>query len=409
MLIEHSPDFKVHDFIYPSHASKRATQTSSSQLYHAFASRSATQNQEVSGRQVHDFISPLQPRTERYNRLSYFDINAPSPIAGKVPGFPNLVGAMRFVDEKNRRQAPADLNNFGPRFGFAYKFLSKTVARGAYALMYSGSAMQAATHTGTSGMEGFNTLTPFVASLDGRTSIAFLNNPFPNGFNLPLGATPGPSSGPSTQLGLFISEGFFIDTRNPVIQQWNLNLQRELPGNVVVEAGYLGSKGNHLIDGGGNMTYNQLPASNFALGNRLNDLVSNPFFGVITNPTSTLSQPIVTRAQLLRPYPQYTTLNAFRKPQANSIYHAFTLRMEKRYSDGLSLLLAYTAGKLIDDASNAVTFLGQAATKQDFYNRRAERSVSTQDISSRLVTSFNYNLPLGRGRKFMTDGPRAVD
>ncbi len=349
------------------------------------------------------------PRTERFNRLSYFDLDAPSPIAGKVPGFPNLTGAFRFADENNRRQAPADRNNFGPRFGFAWQFLPKTVARGAYALMYSGSAMQAASHTGTSGMEGFNSLTSVISSLDGRTPIAFLSNPFPNGFNLPLGAAAGPLSGPSTQLGLSISEGFFIDTRNPVIQQWNLNLQRELPGSVVVEAGYLGSKGNHLIDGGGQLTYNQLPASFFSLGNALNDLVPNPFFGVITNPTSPLSRPTVTRAQLLRPYPQYTSLNAFRKPGANSIYHAFTLRVEKRYSQGLSLLLAYTGGKLIDDASNAVTFLGQAALKQNFYNRRAERSISTQDVSSRLVISFNYDLPLGHGRKFLAGAPRVVD
>ena len=65
------------------------------------------------------------PRTESYNRLSYFDIDAPSPIAGKVPGFENLQGAMRFATPDHRRQTPTDLNNWGPRFGFAYQFTAE--------------------------------------------------------------------------------------------------------------------------------------------------------------------------------------------------------------------------------------------------------------------------------------------
>jgi len=219
---------------------------------------------------------------------------------------------------------------------------------------------------------------------------------------------PGPFSGPSTNLGLGIGESNFIDYVNPVIQQWNFNLERELPGNMVVEAGYTASKGNHLIDGEGSMTYNQLPASFFPLGNSLNDLVPNPFFNVIVNPNSTLSRSTVTRGQLLRPFPQYTSVGGFRKPQANSLYHAFTLRVEKRYSSGLGFLISYTGGKLIDDSSQTVTFLGPAGNKQDFYNRRAERSISTQDVSSRLVMSFVYDLPFGRGRKFLAgSGPAA--
>ena len=72
-----------------------------------------------------------------------------------------------------------------------------------------------------------------------------------------------------------------------------------------------------------------------------------------------------------------TSVGAFRKPQANSLYHSFTLRAEKRFSDGLNALVSLTAGKLMDDASQTVTFLGEAGTKQDFYNRQAERSISS--------------------------------
>ena len=112
---------------------------------------------------------------------------------------------------------------------------------------------------------------------------------------------------------------------------------------------------------------------------------------------------------MLRLYPQYTSVNAFRKPQANSIYHAFTLGVTKRYSHGLNLQVSYTAGKLIDDASQTVTFLGAAGTKQDFYNRAAERSISAQDISQRFVTAFNYELPVGRNRLLLKSAPKAVD
>jgi Carboxypeptidase regulatory-like domain len=350
-----------------------------------------------------------RPRTERYNRYSYFDIDAPSPIAGMAPGYPDLRGAMRFTTEDNRRQTPTDWNNWGPRFGFAWRLGQNTVARGAYGLMYSGSVMQAAGSSGSAGMEGYRGSTPIIASVDAnRTPATQLSNPFPS-YNLPQGAAEGPNSGAATNLGLGIGESFFNDYVNPVIQQWNFTLQRQLPGDIVIEGGYIGSKGNHLIDGEGSMTYNQLPPEFLSLGSALNDVVPNPFFGIITNPSSILSRETVVRSQLLRPFPQYTSVSAFRKPQANSLYHGFTIRVEKRYSNGLSLLLAFTGSKLIDDASQVVTFLGPAGNKQDFYNRRAERAVSAQDVSRRLVISGVYDLPFGRDRKFFSGMSRLAD
>ena len=85
--------------------------------------------------------------------------------------------------------------------------------------------------------------------------------------------------------------------------------------------------------------------------------------------------------------------------------------MEKRFSKGLSALVSYTGGKLIDDVSQTVNFLGAAAAnaKQDFYNRAAERSISAQDVSQRLVISGIYELPIGKRQKFLTSMPAAVD
>ena len=124
----------------------------------------------------------------------------------------------------------------------------------------------------------------------------------------------------------------------------------------------------------------------------------NPFFGIITNPSSPLRFATVQRARLLRPFPQYDGVSAFRVPGAESIYHAMTLRLDKRFSGGLSLLSAYTWGKLIDDASTTVGFLGQAGAQQNAYDRASDRSISSQDIRHRFVTSFVYDLPFGQGR-----------
>ncbi len=348
------------------------------------------------------------PRTERYNRLNHFDLNAPSPIAGKVTGFPNLKGAFVFQDANNRRQVPTDANNWGPRFGFAYQFTPKTVFRGAYGIMYSGSAITAAGTSGSSGVIGFESATPANFTNDSyRTYRTTWSNPFIDGFNLPLGA----AGGPGTNLGLGVGQGIFIDNQNPIIQQWNGNLQRELPGGWVLEAGYLGSKGNHLIDGEGGLNINQLPVSAFALGNTLNDQVPNPFYQVAgLNTTSALfNQPTVQRRQFLQAYPQYTGVSPFRIPQGNSSYHAFTFEANKRFSQGLQMLVSYTAGKVLDDVSATVGFLGALGSKQDYYNRKAEKAISSQDVSRRLVISGNYELPFGRHQKFLGNLSKPVD
>ena len=351
------------------------------------------------------------PRTERYDRYAFFRLDQPSPIAGKVPANPffdgsKLVGAMNFTDSENRRQAPTDGNNFGPRLGIAYRLTDKTVIRTAYGIYYAPSALQAAGHTGTAGMDGFSSTTPFVTSIDGLKPTTFIDNPFPNGFNFPTGN----SLGASTFLGQGISASLFLDDASPYTQQWNLNLQRELPSGILFEAAYIGSKGTRLIDGeGGGVTLNQLPPSFMSQGTTLQTLVANPFVGLIPYPTSTLSNAQVQRGQLLRPYPQYTGLGSFRKPQGNSIYHALTLRADKRFSNGLSMLVAYTRGKLIDDVSQTVTFLGPAGNKQDAYNRHAERSISTQDVAQRLVFSYVYELPFGKGKKLFGGAPSLVN
>ena len=348
------------------------------------------------------------PKTERYNRMSYWDPTASSPIANQVPGFPNLRGVMDFVTPDNRSQVSTDTNNFSPRFGFAYQLGAKMVVRGGYAFMYAPSIAQAT--YGNGGFQGFRCTTSMVTSLDGRTPLNYLRNPFPSGYCATAGATPGPYSGPNTSLGQAINESWFPASMNPDVQEWSLNLQRELPGKLVGEIGYVANKGNHLIDGG-TSAYNQLPPSDFSLGNTLSDQVPNPFYGIITDPTSTLSLPTVTRAQLLAPYPQYTAVNSIARPTGNSIYHSMVVRLERRFTNGVGFLVAYTAGKGITDSGwgNSLTSINSATARQNIYDRKSDRALDPDDVSSRLVVSFNAELPFGRGHHFLNHAAVPVD
>ena len=207
-----------------------------------------------------------------------------------------------------------------------------------------------------------------------------------------------------TNLGLGIGEGVIPDPASPYIQQWNFNVQRELPGNIVFEAAYIGSKGTRLLQGESGLTQSQLPASFLSLGTKLQNQVPNPFFGIITNPSSGLALCRQSRvAQLSRPYPQYNGINAFRVPYGFSIYHGGTLKADKRFSNGMSFLVAYTWSKLIDDVSTTVGFLGQASARQDAYNRAAERAIGSQDIAHRFVAALSTTCLSAEARRFGRD------
>ena len=187
------------------------------------------------------------------------------------------------------------------------------------------SHVQAAGHSGSSGMIGYNTQSDMIVSLDGRTPFRTIDNPFPEGFNLP----PGNSLGASTNLGLGIgggTGGVFTTNQVPHMQQWNVNVQRELPGNMIAEVAYIGSRGTDLLIGESGLQFAQVDPAFLSLGTALQDQVPNPFFGIITNPSSPLRFATVSRNRLLRPFPQYDGVSAFRVPGAKSLYHALTMR-----------------------------------------------------------------------------------
>jgi hypothetical protein len=333
-------------------------------------------------------------RNERYNRLSWFDPSAPHPLA-QATGISGLRGGLRFVgvDGNPRRQNELDKNNFGPRFGFAYKLSSRTVLRGGYGLFY---LPLTGDDTGRNlGAEGFFAATTFVSSLDGGITPADrLSNPFPRGLSQPLGS----SQGLSTLIGQDIIT-VLRTNRSAYAQEWNFNIQQELPGNLLVDVAYAGNKGTKLPI---NVNLNQLPDQYLSLGSGLLAQVRNPFAPFIS--VGPLSAATVAQGQLLRPFPQFTNINARAIRAGSSIYHSAQFKAERRFSRGFSLLGAYTVSKMITDATSRLAINFSNPGYQNNNNLRLERSLGNVDIPQRLVVSYNFELPFGPGKALLGAG-----
>jgi hypothetical protein len=324
------------------------------------------------------------PRYEVKNTLDWFDFNAVSPLSSKVSSLGTLHGGLQFagVNGNPRRQFDTDKNSFAPRVGFAFQLDPRTVIRGGMGIFYGSGSIGAGGFNIAS--QGFAPSTTFVGSLDGLRPITRLSNPFPDGFAQPVGSADGLLS----NVGQSIARLYDRSARLPYNVQSSFSVQRQLRG-FIFQGAYAANKGTHLSDGAG-FQINQLPPSILAQGSTLQQLVPNPFFGIVTNP-GILRSAQVTRGQLLRPYPQFDALTIFNPAASSSIYHSGTFKVERRFARGLGLLASYTFSKNISDAPATV---GPAVNHQDFYNRRADRSVVEEDVPHRAVASANYALPL---------------
>jgi hypothetical protein len=340
------------------------------------------------------------PFSERFNRLSFFDPNAPSPLA-QATGL-NVKGRLGLVDSPDRSSRTnfnPEYRQFGPRAGMAYQVLKSTVIRAGYGIFWLPSEQTGAIGPDADPLNSF--ATPMVTTTNGGlTPFNTFSNPFPNGVTQPLARNPNYQN---LLYGLGLGT-VLPDNPIPYAQQWNFNIQQQLPGNFLVDVAYAGSRGVHLYYG--TISTDQLAPQYMALGSQLLQSVPNPFYGLISN--GTLAQPTVTYNQLLRPFPQYSAVNLTGRDTGDSIYHSFQLKLEKRFGSGGSLLASYTNAKLISDVDSVTAWLesGQALP-QNFYNLKGERSLSAFDVPQRLVVSYVVDLPFGAGKKFL-GGTRGV-
>lgn len=283
--------------------------------------------------------------------------------------------------------------DFGPRLGIAYRVNDQTVVRGGYGVIW----IEMAGITTPFTTPQF----PFIQTVSQRTldniNPAFVLSTGPSVAPIPLTPDAGLGQGVfSADAGL--GSGYAL--------QWNFAVQRELTRNLVAEVAYAGSKITHV--GIPDTNINQLTASQLAMGSALLVRVPNPFFGQIPR-SSSLGDPTIPLAQLLKPFPRFTGVSLYRNNVGNTSYNALQAKLEQRLARGLTFLVSYTRSKLIDEASSvfdASILTGPIANfpVADSFNRRLERDLSNGDIPNVFVASFTYDLPFGKGKRFNPGG-----
>jgi hypothetical protein len=351
------------------------------------------------------------PRTDRFNRQNWLDLNAVSPLS--VPQLGTLHGGEVFASSSQRRIVDDDWKDIQPRFGFAWVLDRNTVLRGGYGIYFS-QPRSGATGVAPYGSQGFNQYTGAITTYnnDGATPYLHLSNPFPNGLIQP----PGSSLGLKNDLGYGANGPLRNVTNTPYEQSWSFGMEMQLPAKILTNMMYVGKKGTHLYYSGDNYINHLGPAVESYSTNQINNLttmVTNPFYGIVTDPNSSLSATQIPQFMLQIPYPQFPGGVTIEPPPiANSEYHAMQLTAEKRYSNGLQFLASFVWSKSIDDASapdDNTTWLGSFSSLVDPNKPWLERSLSTFDIPYVYQFSYTYDLPVGRGKVLLGHMPAVLD
>jgi hypothetical protein len=351
------------------------------------------------------------PKSESHDRFSSIDITAPNPGAGGIPGAMVFAGTGTGRTGSHTFEKPTK-DAWGPRFGFAYRLTNKDVIRGGYGMYYAG-----VSYNFSQGDPdwGLGATYPAASNLTNGLQPAFWwDDGFPAQYTRPPVLDPAIANG-GTPRGVLSN-----DTNLPRYQNWSLTYQRQVSDNLALEISYVANKGTRL------------PIHPNALGYPLNNM-NDP--AILALGASALQAPIVSAqaqalapikgmptftiggvqvhlpyasfkgnvAQALRPYPQYQRLywrGGF--PGGNSIYHSLQTKLEKRFSNGLQLRVAYTWSKLINNgAENALIW---DAPMQNPVNQAAERSLSTDDVPHTLIVAYTYALPFGKGMRWANVG-----
>ena len=353
------------------------------------------------------------PWSERFNRLSYFDPAATSFLTKFLAaGSPPVKGDVFLVNSGDRNNVPLEKMAFSPRVGLAYSVNAKTAIRSGYGIFwipnyvsFSLNPLNDMVNAGT---------TTYTGTVDGTHPVNTIALPFPAGISTPPGRNLGVEGTQQflTQVVQSITAATPSDHPEGYVQQWNLDVQRDLPAGFFVSAAYVGSKGTHLaqysqqIDQISDASLAQAATQvNPALPNPRQNVTlvqptANPFF--INGQALALTGPTTTVGQLLRPYPQYTSVQLAGQGSYDSIYHSFQLTVQRRFASAGSLLVAYTNAKLISDTDTLTAWLETGVGGiQDNNNLRGERSLSSQDVPQRLVISYVLDVPLGKGKKYL--------
>ena len=349
---------------------------------------------------------------EKNDSATVFLPSVTDPLGAKV-GL-NLKGTVALTNSSlwpDRLIRQANYKRFGPRIGLAYRLNDRTVIRAGYGISFLPNDIVFDNGPWTAPTNAAQT--NYISSLDGGITPAnSLSNPFPTGLLQPSGRNP-------SYLDLVYGqtvESPIPGEAYPYVQQWNFTVQRQLVGGAALEVAYGGSKGTHLplttfISGFDIAQADQLADQYNSLGSALVAQVSNPFAGKVASTAGILTSPNITRGQLLRPFPQYQNLYDTANFGGSSSYHSLQTKLEKRITGGGTILVAYTWAKLIGNSDTQTAFLegSTAGNVQNWNNTSGERSLASYDAAHRLVVSYVYDLPMGKGKKIFGNAGGALD
>jgi hypothetical protein len=384
--------------------------------------------------------------SERFNRLSFWNPNIANSTVTGCPGTGACQGDASLVGSGGNN-IPMNKKAFSPRLGFAYALDPKTVIRGGYGTFYipnyvsfglnpDNDIVNLATTGITATTNGY--LTPF-STLNGTGctlggvgfatfNCADNNGPFgAQGILAPPGRGPFPST-PSTLSGYVAANGSptlapHSDPKYGYVEQWNLDIQRQLPGGFFADVAYAGSHGVHLEQYsthinqiGDSLVATAAGQFNAALPGcagaanpvscangfvTIDQSVPNPLTG---SPNANLNQSTILQGQLNRRYPQYNDVNLAGYGCCSSTYNSLQASVTRRFAGGGTLLVAYTNAKLLSNTDTLTSWLegptGGVGQVQDWNNLKGEKSLSSQDVSQRLVISYVLDLPFGHGKRF---------
>lgn len=344
-------------------------------------------------------------RSEAHGAQSVLDLNAPNPIA------PDVAGAM--IYGPSATGAKTYYKAIGPRIGFAYAptklfgLLPSTVLRGGYGIYYSPLTYSDFGASLTSG----TTASPRFDSADNFTPVQSFDAGFPS-------FTPPSNSQDPALLNGTASASFLASSfgRPGMIQNWTLEVEHEFTRDLILSVGYVGMHSTRLHSN--LLQINSISPQFLSIGNGLNDDV-NSVAGqaILSNLGVTVPSWFVplygsdaTVGQLLRPHPQFRAIDSSccLENAGQSTYNAMLVKLERRFRNGLNLLASYTYSKTLTDADSTFPvftgFNSNVFGAQDGTNLRAEKSVSYQDIPHTFVLSYLYELPVGKGKKFLNKG-----
>ncbi len=346
-------------------------------------------------------------QSERTNRFTVgFDPKATASYVNAAGATVNVKGGLDFAGVGG---APIHCCNnghtkFSPRIGVAYQPFKNTVFHAGYGVFYAPVAIATGATAGYSQVSTYSPGKTTTALATGQNS--YLSNPFATGVLLPTGNTLGPLTGIGGPLGstTIASAVQEFGRRYPFMQQYSVDVQQHLPYDVVFKVSYIGAHGRNFLNA---TNINQLPDSvlaTYAGGTtNLSTQVTNPYYatkvGGLTS-TGVLAGTTVAQGQLLLPYPQFGSITVARSSGYTN-YNSLALKAEKRTKQGLTLLSTYTWASNWDNLWSTGSQIYNNFGPQDANNPKGEYARSLNSIPNRFTAAITYELPFGRGRKFL--------